>query len=277
MRQSSSTPMRVSMARRGPAMSAAAAPPLSWWPAPPGATSRTRWTRIMAALMANRCPAARPAPSRPPTIGAAHARQAAPMAAIHQDIAPAGPLAAASTWAVALPADGGTDNAGRNEGALRAPKTRAGSLVHGSPGCPANCGSRTLRRACEVGNIKALVEQLYHQNSTSGSAMTLQTTPLAPPVQAPNVQAPQVQATLAQHPLEQLSAQEIHEARRILAEAGLVADTTRFAYLGLVEPPKKALQGDSCRCRPPGPGHALGRVAVTFPRRAPLLDHRPGG
>ena len=65
--------------------------------------------------------------------------------------------------------------------------------------------------------------------------MTLQTTPLAPTAQA----------TPTQHPLEQLTAQEIHEARRILAEAGLVADTTRFAYLGLIDPPKSALQEDA--------------------------------
>ncbi len=65
--------------------------------------------------------------------------------------------------------------------------------------------------------------------------MTLQTTPLAATTQAP----------LGQHPLEQLSAQEIHQARRILAEAGLVAETTRFAYLGLIEPPKTAFQGDA--------------------------------
>ena len=61
--------------------------------------------------------------------------------------------------------------------------------------------------------------------------MTLQTTPLPTAAQHP----------VAQHPLEQLSAPEIREARRILADAGLVADTTRFAYLGLVEPPKSAL------------------------------------
>ncbi|MGW9413724.1 primary-amine oxidase [Arthrobacter cupressi] len=65
--------------------------------------------------------------------------------------------------------------------------------------------------------------------------MTLQTTPLLAAAQP----------TVAQHPLEQLSAREIHEARRILADAGLVADTTRFAYLGLVEPPKSALYADA--------------------------------
>jgi primary-amine oxidase len=94
-------------------------------------------------------------------------------------------------------------------------------------------------------NIKALVEQLYHQNSTSGSAMTFQTTPLAPTAQSPRPELPAAQHRPDRHPLEQLSAGEIQHARRILAEAGLVADTTRFAYLGLIEPPKAALRGDA--------------------------------
>ena len=96
--------------------------------------------------------------------------------------------------------------------------------------------------------------------------MTLQTTPLAATTQAPQ----------GQHPLEQLSAQEIQQARRILADAGLVADTTRFAYLGLIEPPKTAFHGPCRGRRPPGPGHALGRCTVPLPRCPPVPDHRLG-
>lgn len=51
----------------------------------------------------------------------------------------------------------------------------------------------------------------------------------------------EVQTTIASHPLDQLDATEITTARRILAEAGLVEDSTRFAYLGLEEPAKATL------------------------------------
>ena len=40
------------------------------------------------------------------------------------------------------------------------------------------------------------------------------------------------------HPLDDLSADEIHAARELLVAAGLVTDSTRFAYLGLDEPPR---------------------------------------
>ena len=43
------------------------------------------------------------------------------------------------------------------------------------------------------------------------------------------------------HPLAQLTAPEITIAREVLAAAGLLADTTRFVYLGLEEPDKAAL------------------------------------
>ncbi|WP_082682037.1 primary-amine oxidase [Kocuria rhizophila] len=43
------------------------------------------------------------------------------------------------------------------------------------------------------------------------------------------------------HPLDQLDTAEVTRTREILVESGLVADTTRFAYLGLLEPTKAAL------------------------------------
>ncbi|MGY1706648.1 primary-amine oxidase [Geodermatophilus sp. SYSU D00697] len=43
------------------------------------------------------------------------------------------------------------------------------------------------------------------------------------------------------HPLEQLTAAEVTTAREVLEAAGLVADSTRFVYVGLEEPAKSAL------------------------------------
>lgn len=43
------------------------------------------------------------------------------------------------------------------------------------------------------------------------------------------------------HPLDSLTAEEITAARGILATAGLITDSTRFAYLGLVDPDKRTL------------------------------------
>jgi primary-amine oxidase len=43
------------------------------------------------------------------------------------------------------------------------------------------------------------------------------------------------------HPLQRLSAEEIRLARGVLAKHGLVREHTRFAYLGLEEPPKAAV------------------------------------
>ena len=40
------------------------------------------------------------------------------------------------------------------------------------------------------------------------------------------------------HPLQRLGADEIHLARTVLTEHGLVGEHTRFAYMGLEEPPK---------------------------------------
>ena len=40
------------------------------------------------------------------------------------------------------------------------------------------------------------------------------------------------------HPLDPIAAEELEEVRRITAEAGLVADSTRFVYVGLQEPAK---------------------------------------
>jgi primary-amine oxidase len=41
------------------------------------------------------------------------------------------------------------------------------------------------------------------------------------------------------HPLQRLGADEMRLARGVLAEHGLVGEHTRFAYLGLEEPPKQ--------------------------------------
>ncbi|WP_416963312.1 primary-amine oxidase, partial [Streptomyces sp. Agncl-13] len=49
----------------------------------------------------------------------------------------------------------------------------------------------------------------------------------------------------ARHPLDPLAPEEITVARELLAAAGLVTETTRFAYLGLLDPPKNTpAQGD---------------------------------
>ncbi|MFB4268134.1 primary-amine oxidase [Nonomuraea sp. GTA35] len=47
--------------------------------------------------------------------------------------------------------------------------------------------------------------------------------------------------TATPHPLDPLTPGEIAAARTVLATAGLLKDTTRFAYTGLEEPPKDAL------------------------------------
>ncbi|NQD41083.1 primary-amine oxidase [Glutamicibacter halophytocola] len=47
------------------------------------------------------------------------------------------------------------------------------------------------------------------------------------------------------HPLEQITSEEILRTRHILADAGLVEQTTRFAYLGLLDPPKDLLYADA--------------------------------
>ncbi|MFJ5306582.1 primary-amine oxidase [Streptomyces sp. NPDC088350] len=57
---------------------------------------------------------------------------------------------------------------------------------------------------------------------------------------------------VARHPLDPLAPlapEEITVARELLAAAGLVAETTRFAYLGLLDPPKSAPAQDDRRLR----------------------------
>jgi primary-amine oxidase len=51
------------------------------------------------------------------------------------------------------------------------------------------------------------------------------------------------QAPPATHPLEQLTADEVTAVRAVLEGAGLVADSTRFVYVGLQEPAKDELYG----------------------------------
>jgi primary-amine oxidase len=49
---------------------------------------------------------------------------------------------------------------------------------------------------------------------------------------------PTTTPTAVTHPLQGLSADEIRAARQLLVDRGQVSETTRFAYLGLEEPPK---------------------------------------
>ena len=67
------------------------------------------------------------------------------------------------------------------------------------------------------------------------------------------------------HPLQRLGADEIRLARTVLAEHGLVSEHTRFAYLGLEEPPKSEVLDFR-------PGEPVDRRV-----RAILLDTATGG
>ena len=67
------------------------------------------------------------------------------------------------------------------------------------------------------------------------------------------------------HPLQRLGADEIRLARTVLAEHGLVSEHTRFAYLGLEEPPKSEVLAFR-------PGEPVDRRV-----RAILLDTATGG
>ncbi|GAA3669774.1 primary-amine oxidase [Microbacterium marinilacus] len=71
-------------------------------------------------------------------------------------------------------------------------------------------------------------------------------------------------ATTVTHPLDLLTAAEIDAAREILAEAGLVSETTRFAHVTFEEPPKAELLGWR-------PGDAITRRAT-----ATLVDTATG-
>lgn len=64
---------------------------------------------------------------------------------------------------------------------------------------------------------------------------------------------------MAIHPLSSLTGEEIPRVRRILADAGLVQDTTRFVYVGLDEPTKAELRS-----------HEAGEP---IPRRARVMLH----
>src|SRR4051812_38974753 len=48
-------------------------------------------------------------------------------------------------------------------------------------------------------------------------------------------------AATTTHPLAQLSASEVTTAREVLVAADLIADTTRFVYVGLEDPDKATL------------------------------------
>jgi primary-amine oxidase len=66
------------------------------------------------------------------------------------------------------------------------------------------------------------------------------------------------------HPLQRLSAEEISAARQLFDNAGLVTETTKFAFLGLEEPPKHTVLRYS-------PGDPIDRCV-----RAVLLDVATG-
>ena len=53
--------------------------------------------------------------------------------------------------------------------------------------------------------------------------------------------APTAEATTTRHPLATLSADEITAAAAVVGSAGLVGETTRFVYVGLLEAPKAAV------------------------------------
>jgi primary-amine oxidase len=72
------------------------------------------------------------------------------------------------------------------------------------------------------------------------------------------------QAPEPSHPIQRLGADEIRLARTVLVEHGLVGEHTRFAYLGLEEPP----QGGVLAFRPGQP--------VERRVRAILLDTATG-
>lgn len=50
-------------------------------------------------------------------------------------------------------------------------------------------------------------------------------------------------APVTTHPLAQLTAAEVSAARQVLEQAGMVAESSRFVYVGLEEPEKAALHG----------------------------------
>lgn len=79
---------------------------------------------------------------------------------------------------------------------------------------------------------------------------------------------PTIQPDPGQHPLEQLSAEEIVVSRKLLAAFGLVSDHTRFAYLGLIEPPKDELYGASDGSTP----NRVVRAMLWNPGAAASLD-----
>jgi primary-amine oxidase len=77
-------------------------------------------------------------------------------------------------------------------------------------------------------------------------------------------QTGEISVTDATHPLARLSAEEIRRARVVLADCGLIGSDTKFAYLGLQEPPKEQVLAFR-------PGNAVDRRI-----RAILLDTATG-
>ncbi|WP_406335217.1 primary-amine oxidase [Streptomyces sp. NBC_00203] len=70
------------------------------------------------------------------------------------------------------------------------------------------------------------------------------------------------------HPLDPLAPEEISAARDVLLAAGLLTDTTRFAYLGLEEPAKQDLLGRA----PDAPADRRVRVLLQDTAGAPAHD-----
>ncbi|WP_262063215.1 primary-amine oxidase [Streptomyces sp. STR69] len=81
----------------------------------------------------------------------------------------------------------------------------------------------------------------------------------------------------APHPLDPLAPDEITAARELLATAGLVTEATRFAYLGLLDPPKSAPEEKDRRLRvllldTSGGPSCDATVSLTESR---IVSHRP--
>jgi primary-amine oxidase len=65
------------------------------------------------------------------------------------------------------------------------------------------------------------------------------------------VRSAKIPGPVPAHPLDPASAEEFLAGRRILAEAGLLTETVRFAYYGLEEPPKDDVLGLAGRAGTP--------------------------
>ena len=119
----------------------------------------------MAALMARRWPAAREEACLTQrrfllqagslVKGAAHVRHAAPIAAIDHAIAPAGPLAAATTWAAEVPTAATLTRPAEKDVIVLRLQDRRNCWFIVLLGAGVVC-VKDFTPACEVGNIKSV-------------------------------------------------------------------------------------------------------------------------